>query len=643
MTPNTPFYVTRPLTAKALSSPVGSGKSYAAAQFLARADQARRNWVYVAPTIALVEQVTVDLRKAAATAGNVTRNVALIHSENRQAAREEDDDSDPGDGTTTTRAAALRALNGAELDDGLVVVLTTGTLLAIISSITHPERFGLILDEAFKPLRVDGWAMGDSVAKVIDNWRFFRELFDVDVADGHRIVPAPGQRETVEAIAAGSYRSTGAKFAGLQRVAELVANKATRCELVKSAQVDALMAGRDPTIRKSTGKDKAKDAAVMLTYAGYVSPEPFGLFREALFLSALFEDTILYHLWTRALGVIFLEHEAFPKHLQRDVHAEQGRFLSVGHMLHEKDTASIENLHRDAHTGTREAPQGRRVLDRLVTESGNYFADKGRYLLQVNAKKGYGTTPGIGTGSKLAIPGGATLIPAFAHGRNNWQDVDHVAAFCVINPTPIERAWVMERTGMTGPEVGRAYRIHSVYQALGRCSIRRRDADRETLPKTLLCVGRDEADFVLRLFPGSRAIGQVIDLPCLRELEASNKAPKVKPRTATEELAGAIRRHLENIYSGTDRVTSEAIKSAILADSGSCIASPPNSLRKDECASWSTLHRNTWSAAFELACEDSGWRKAGRWLERRESWESVFPGHQAESTASVQPVSASVH
>jgi reverse gyrase len=69
------------LRAHALSAPVGSGKTRAATAWLASPTTAARNVLYVAPTMALVEQTTRNLLAAIEKAGSGTvRNVNKITS-----------------------------------------------------------------------------------------------------------------------------------------------------------------------------------------------------------------------------------------------------------------------------------------------------------------------------------------------------------------------------------------------------------------------------------------------------------------------------------------------------------------------------------------------------------------------------------
>jgi reverse gyrase len=171
----TTFYLTRPpsLNAHALSAPVGSGKTKAATCYMARTDTAQQNFVYVAPTIALIKQMDANLRRAlAAAVGPVVRNVNLIHAENTDGSARED---------------AIRALIEVRGNEGQVVLLTTSTFLHIISTISRPELWHVILDEAFSPVDFTEFGLGKDIR---DGWDYFRELFDVDAEQAHRMRPA---------------------------------------------------------------------------------------------------------------------------------------------------------------------------------------------------------------------------------------------------------------------------------------------------------------------------------------------------------------------------------------------------------------------------------------------------------------------
>lgn len=584
----TNLYVPR-LHAHKLSAAVGSGKTRAAIAWIADAKNAARNVLYVAPTLELVQQTERDIRAALASAqGDAIRNVHAVHSKAE------------GIGNGQVQVEAQQALAEAEEGDGRVLLLTTTTFLQSVAKVRNPQRWTVILDEAFKPVEFDPLNLGtDALA----GWEHVSELFSVDPAQGFRLVPRDGRRGLVEEVAAGRYSTAGDRFKAYEKAARYVANPAMRCELVMTDGAKALLEGEAPTKRRK--RTDGREQGTVLQFAYYVDPQAFAGFHEVLFLSALFEQTILYLLWTRALGVTFSEHPEFPSHLLRDTHLEQGRFLAVGHLLHKDDNASLENLQRNIYTGSAgETRPGLRVVDHAVQAAAFNFGGE-PFLLQTNERYGY-------TKGAPCLPRGAVVIPTMAHGLNEFQEVDNVAALAVTNPTPQETEWVRSRTGASGAEVTRAYRIHSIYQALGRCSIRR--AQVSDHPKVVLVAGADDARFIRDLFPGSHWLGQVGSLPSLTALQQQETTPK-EPGKA-ESLSVVIKDRLERIPDSQIKVSSRALKAAVEADLSAQRAQ--DHLRGNgEDEQVSVIDRNLWQRALRMAVViGHGWQQHGQSLHR---------------------------
>lgn len=575
----TNLYLPR-LRAHALSAPVGSGKTRAAIAWMSSPATVTRNVLYVAPTRALVDQTARGLREALAAASpGIVRNVHLIHRENT---------------TGPVQVEALDVINQVEGNEGQVQLITTVTFLAIVARIKRPELWSVVLDEAFDPATFTSFRLGADTQR---GWDHFAELFTVDPEQGYRILPREGRRTLVEEIAQGNYRNAGDRFVSLESVARAVANPAIRCELVMTDDAQSLVNGAPLKARPRKNGADHEAASAVLQFSSYVDPAAFAGFREVLFLSALFEQTILYHLWTRALGVTFEEHPEFPAELLRDTHLDQGRFLAVGHLLHKEDNASLENLKREALTGKREdAKPGGRVIDYLVQTASTHFSSE-RFLLQTNQRFGF-------TEGAACVPRNATVIPAYAHGRNDFDDIDNVAALCVTNPNKQQAAWIRTRTGLKAREVTRSYRIHTVYQALGRCSIRK--ADPSSTPKVVLTVGIDDARFLESLFPGSHWLGQVGTMPRLDWLETDQQS---KAPGKIERIALAILRHLEGIDEGASKVSSRALKAAVERH---CLLLIDKGSDGEVC-----IPQQTWTAAVSRACVvGSGWQRQGQSLRR---------------------------
>lgn len=591
----TNLYVPR-LRAHKLSAAVGSGKTRAAIAWIASPTNATRNVLYVAPTQRLIDQTTRNLQAALAEAsGPAVRNVHKVHS----------GEAERG----SVKLEALAAINEAGAGEGLVQLITTTTFLAIVSRIKHPERWSVILDEAFQPATFETFQLGIDALK---GWDHFTDLFSVDPEQGHRILPREGRRTMVDEVAQGDYSSAGHRFKSLETVAKAVANPAIRCELVMTDGARALMQGQSPTKRGRAAGD-GRHTGTALQFASYVDPQAFAGFAEVLFLSALFEQTILYHLWTKALGVTFEEHPDFPSHLLRDTHAEQGRFLAVGHLLHKDDRASLENLQRETLTGKPGATRpGTRVIDHLVQTAAAHFGGE-PFLLQTNRR--YGHTDGA-----ACVPRTARVIPAVAHGLNEFQEVHNVAALAIINPVPQQLEWIRSRTGMTPRAVTQAFRIHAVYQALGRCSIRK--AEPSTNPKVVLVVGADDARFIHDLFPGAHWLGQVGTLPSLSGLQSG--ATTREPGKA-ESLARLILDHLDRLPMHVMKIGSKTLKASVEAAHVDM-----NSLHLLGAGGEVAVASQTWTRALSLACVlGRGWQKQGQSLHRITAGHYGFADHTA--------------
>lgn len=517
----------------AVSTSVGSGKTRAAIEYLAAPEGCTQNFIYVAPTIRLINQTAANLRKRLEqTQGGAVRNLHLIHSESR------DNEDIP------TSVETLRTINESAGGVGKVVIVTTKTFLTILSKIENPHQWSVILDEAFSPVSFENFYLGSNAAA---GWAYFCEVFTVDPEQNYRIVPANGQRLLLEEIASGNLKRSGQMYKGLQPLAAAVANPALCCELVMTPKTKAIFdAVSNP---QDNAKVSASSDNPTLLIANYVTPEFFRGFNEVIFMSALFEKTMLYHLWTRVFGIHFREHPRFPKHLLRDIHRDQGRYVAVGHLLHEDDNSSKHNLERNRFSGaTDEKEVGQRVVDEAVKVAAQFFQGES-FLLQLN--KGYD----LGSESSI-IPAHAVPIPAHSHGLNDYQDCNNVAALAVTNPIPQEAEWIMSRTGLSKAETNLAYRIHTVYQAVGRSSIRKATPSSDR--KTFLTVGRQDALMLHELFEGSTWLGQVGDIPSFADIGRLGR-----PGSLITTTAESIVKYLEALPSETRHISSRALKASI--------------------------------------------------------------------------------
>ena len=549
------------LRAFAVSTAVGSGKTKAAVRYIATPELRQQNFIYVAPTIRLIGQ-TCDNLKAAIHESGSTREVALIHSESRISV------------SVPVAIETLQAINAVQSSEGQVVIVTTATFLNILSRIERPADWCVILDEAFSPISFIEFYLGRRIEETL---HLFKGVFDIDSSQNHRLLPATGQAGWVKELAAGISRRVGEVFRPFQPLAVAVSNPAFRCELVMTPKAKSIVEGTYGTTVDDRLLIPSDGVESKLLFASYVTPDAFKGFAEVLFMSALFEQTMLYKLWTTVFDVVFDEHPAFPAGSLRDVHTEQGASVSVGHLLHADDNSSLYNLTRNVHTAAvNETEEGQRVLDRLVELSAEHFTPS-PFLLQTNNGYGYEA------GSRLT-PSNAVRVPAASHGLNEYQEHVNVAALAVTNPVPQQTQWIVNRTGLTQAETTKAYRIHTTYQAIGRSAIRNVHAKESS--KVFLTVGREDAWLLHELFVGSKWLGQVGDM---KSLSAATAATRRTPMEVG--LASKIETYLGGLPPETRRVSSRSLKSQIADDVGG----------------------NTWTRAVRLASSyPSGWAFEGQ-------------------------------
>lgn len=559
-----------PVVAYAVSTAVGSGKTRAAIEYIARMESDQQNYIYVAPTIRLIEQTTANLKKALEDTGS-SRDVTLIHSESRQLAE------------VPVSVQTTDIINSAPVDGGRVVIVTTTTFLKIIKDLTSSQHWRVIIDEGFSPVEFLKVHLGKRAEKGLNH---FLEVFAIDPDQNHRIVPASGEVDWVELLATQGLKRAGDQYVTSQPLATAVFNNIMRCEMVMTEKTKSIL-GRTFTEK---APDKGHPARVAseseFLIAKYVTSDWIRGFGEVIFMSALFEQTLLYQFWTRLFGVSFVDHPAFPKTSLRNIHIDQGMHVHVGHLLHHDDTSSRHNLDRSYIDGSPNEPeQGLRAIDRLVTISSEYFADQ-RFLLQTNNDYGYFA------GSPL-MPLNALKVPASSHGLNEFQDHDNVAALAVTNPNPQEANWIMNKTGLDREQTQMAFRLHTTYQAVGRSSIRKADPTNDK--KVFLTAGRSDALMLHEIFEGSHWLGQVGDMICLAEAHADSQ-----PATAEHLLSQQILHRLDGVSEDTAKVSSRSLKEQL----------------------GGTYSSNTWTRSVNLALNDEynhSWTFIGQSFIRRDA------------------------
>ncbi len=202
------------------STSVGSGKTLAAIGYMLSADKSLKNFLYVAPTIKLVEQTAKGLKEALKKTNRPTRNVNLIHSINtseRQSASQ----------------VAINTLNETTPNTGVIVILTTTTFLNILPLIRQKKEWSVVMDEAFSPVEFVKFKLGKREDIKSQNRQYFSSLFEVNHSDNKSITPTKGQSNLIRDIANNNWNEVGSMYKGMQPLAQAVTNNALRVELTE--------------------------------------------------------------------------------------------------------------------------------------------------------------------------------------------------------------------------------------------------------------------------------------------------------------------------------------------------------------------------------------------------------------------------
>jgi hypothetical protein len=96
---------------------------------------------------------------------------------------------------------------------------------------------------------------------------------------------------------------------------------------------------------------------------------------------------------------------------------------------------------------------------------------------------------------------GAERVPAYPHGLNTFQHLNHMALLIAVNPSPAHLACLRRFADLTDDEIKTALPRLTVYQAAMRISLR--DPNNRQ-PKSVFVPDVDTAAWMQTMFPGSR-------------------------------------------------------------------------------------------------------------------------------------------
>jgi hypothetical protein len=227
-----------------------------------------------------------------------------------------------------------------------------------------------------------------------------------------------------------------------------------------------------------------------LTIHSVLNPSVLAGFGSVTMASALFEDSMIYKLWSK-MGVNFIEDAALTDDLLFTEH-EKGSLVTI---FYAEESTWSRNRRK-----SRIEDSETTILDEFVRAVAAKYEGR-EFLFQANRDV------------KDTIFGdNAKRIPNVPHGLNIFSHVHNIAFLSSLNPPPehfrfMERCWEI-----SGDELKRAVYCSTVYQAVMRGSIR--DPNNED-DKIAIVPDRFVADYLHGVFPGSHVFRLDTDIPIL--------------------------------------------------------------------------------------------------------------------------------
>ncbi|RWD36106.1 hypothetical protein [Mesorhizobium sp.] len=239
-----------------------------------------------------------------------------------------------------------------------------------------------------------------------------------------------------------------------------------------------------------------------------LTPEVVKPFKSVLMLSANFESTLPFHLWSRH-GARFVEDKELASRLRFQKH--DGRRATISYVIEADWSKQIQD--REVGDGS-----GCTIHARVVEKVSEFFGTD-QFLWVANNRFGDGL---------FAANENATRLPNVSHGLNEYQKFNNVVFLSALNPSPPEFSY-FKKLGLTEKQA-KAARFHeAVYQGIMRCSLRSQDDPR---PVQIVVMDRATATYLHQLLPGS--IVQKLDwIPA----DATNRKQAGRPKEHVDATA----------------------------------------------------------------------------------------------------------
>ncbi|SIT52821.1 hypothetical protein BQ8794_10191 [Mesorhizobium prunaredense] len=209
-----------------------------------------------------------------------------------------------------------------------------------------------------------------------------------------------------------------------------------------------------------------------------VTPRLVERFESVLMLSANFQNTLPFQLWTKH-GARFVEDQNLASGLRFRKH--DGSRATISYVAERDWSKQLQD--RPLQDGS-----GCTIHARIVEKISQFF--ESRPFLWVGNKR---------FGNLFSANENAERLPSVSHGLNAYHHFNNVVFLSALNPSPAEFSY-FKQLGLTEKQA-KAARFHeAVYQGVMRCSLRTQDDSR---PVQIIVMDRATAIYLHELLPGS--------------------------------------------------------------------------------------------------------------------------------------------
>ncbi|PXW53727.1 hypothetical protein [Methylobacterium sp. B4] len=354
----------------------------------------------------------------------------------------------------------MKYLNNADLD-GSIVFITHRTFLGL-PFFYRKDRWSLYFDECPNVLETFSENLSIKHGLITDHVR------TRDSASAYSRLQVTNQSELTKTA---ENRGQDSIVEHIQDLAKILLSK-NYDNYVNIAKFESL--------RAKTSSDG------ILSVFSILKPSIFLDFDSVTISGALFEETFAFHQWSQT-GVIWKKSLELTRENAANLHP-----FNPSVTIHYGYETRYSKYLRDK-LGGDNTP----IIQAATKKLGNQ-----KYVRVENND--------VKLTSPLNKLLGDNLIPGISHGLNQYRHVHHAAVIIANNQTPEASKFLKEYCGFDDDKQFRAFTDHSVYQAICRTSIRDNDLAHD---KTWIVASKDTADWLHRIFPGSRAESLGLDQP----------------------------------------------------------------------------------------------------------------------------------